>query len=120
MVKPISAVLGVAALSWGGVAGTGPSSRPLEALAAHRTAGVSPDARAPVAPPQAIVDQFCKPCHNDAQRAGNMSLASFEVAQASGNAELAEKMIRKLRAGMMPPAGVKRPDEAALTGLVEL
>ena len=49
-----------------------------------------------------------------------MSLESFEVAQADENSELAEKVIRKLRAGMMPPAGVQRPDESALASLATL
>ena len=120
MVKSISAVLGVAALSLGWAAGTGGAPRQLEPLAAQRTASVSSGAPVPVEAAQAIVDEVCERCHTDTLRSGNMSLESFEVANASENAELAEKMIRKLHAGMMPPAGVRRPDEAALTGLAEL
>jgi hypothetical protein len=46
-----------------------------------------------------------------------LSLASFDAADLSSDAETVEKMIRKLRAGMMPPAGARRPDEAALMQL---
>ena len=41
-----------------------------------------------------------------------MSLQAFDAANVLEHAELAEKMIRKLRAGMMPPAGARRPDAA--------
>jgi hypothetical protein len=56
-------------------------------------------------------------CHNDRAKTGGLTLASFDVAAAADNAAVAEKMIRKLRAGMMPPAGAKRPDEEAIGGL---
>jgi Protein of unknown function (DUF1592)/Protein of unknown function (DUF1588)/Protein of unknown function (DUF1585)/Protein of unknown function (DUF1595)/Protein of unknown function (DUF1587) len=51
---------------------------------------------------------------------GNMSLDAFDVAKPESDAELAEKMIRKLRAGMMPPPGVPRPEEADLDDLATL
>ena len=66
---------------------------------------------------QEIVDSTCRRCHNDRMRTGNLSLAAFEVAKAVEQAEVAERMVRKLRAGLMPPAGVRRPDESALIGL---
>ena len=52
-----------------------------------------------------------------ARRAGCRSSTSTWRRPAS-HADVAEKMIRKLRAGMMPPAGARRPDEAALAALV--
>ncbi|HWP36433.1 MAG TPA: DUF1592 domain-containing protein [Gemmatimonadales bacterium] len=57
----------------------------------------------------AVVQRICVICHNDRMLAGNLSLASFDVAKAPERAETAEKMIRKLRAGMMPPPGMPRP-----------
>ena len=65
----------------------------------------------------AMVKQYCVTCHNDRAKAGQMSLASFDAAQAAEHLELSEKMIRKLRAGMMPPAGARRPEEAQLKAL---
>ena len=101
--------LRVVALSLGLLAVAGPAAR-------AQSASVRPgDAAA-----QAIVDETCQRCHNDRTRYGNMSLESFEVALADESPELAEKMIRKLRAGMMPPAGVRRPDETALESLATL
>jgi hypothetical protein len=68
---------------------------------------------------QAVVDSTCQRCHNDRMRTGNLSLAGFDVARAVERAAVAERVVRKLRAGLMPPAGVRRPDESALTGLAD-
>jgi hypothetical protein len=57
----------------------------------------------------AVVQRVCVICHNDRLLTGNLSLAAFDVAKAPERAETAEKMIRKLRAGMMPPPGLPRP-----------
>jgi hypothetical protein len=46
-----------------------------------------------------------------------LSLAGFDLARAHERPDVAEKMIKKLRAGMMPPAGARRPDEPALSDL---
>ena len=68
---------------------------------------------------QAVIADACVRCHNDRAMRGNLSLASFEVADATANAAVAEKMIRKLRAGMMPPPGARRPPAESLAGLAE-
>ena len=65
----------------------------------------------------ALVKQYCTSCHSDKVKAGGLSLASFDAASVVDDAAVAEKMIRKLRAGMMPPAGVKRPDAATIAAL---
>jgi hypothetical protein len=66
---------------------------------------------------RAVVEESCQLCHNDTSLAGNMSLDAFDVSAPEAAAELAEKMVRKLRAGMMPPAGVIRPSEESLEAL---
>jgi cytochrome c553 len=65
----------------------------------------------------ALVKQYCTGCHSDRGKAGGLSLASFDAGAAVDHAAIVEKMIRKLRAGMMPPPGARRPDEAALRAL---
>jgi cytochrome c551/c552 len=67
----------------------------------------------------ALLRQYCTGCHNETLKTGGLSLASFDAAQAAEQTEVAEKIIRKLRAGMMPPPGVKRPDEARVAALAE-
>jgi hypothetical protein len=69
-----------------------------------------------------VVQRYCRTCHNDRMLTGNFSLEGFEVAKAASSpeeAERTEKMIRKLRANMMPPPGVRRPQAETLTALVE-
>jgi hypothetical protein len=57
-----------------------------------------------------VIKQYCSGCHNDTAKSGNLSLIGFDVATAPQHAETAERMVRKLRAGMMPPPGARRPD----------
>ena len=64
-----------------------------------------------------VIEEYCVRCHNDRRLQGNMSLERFDAADAPANAEQAERMVRKLRAGLMPPAGNRRPDEETLVGL---
>jgi len=66
-----------------------------------------------------VVQTYCQACHNDVMMTGNLSLAGFEVENAPNRPETAEKMIRKLRAGMMPPPGMPRPSPDTLLALVE-
>jgi hypothetical protein len=67
----------------------------------------------------ALIKQYCVTCHNDRARTGGLSLATFDPAAATEHAELTEKIIRKLRVGMMPPAGARRPEPGVLIGLAE-
>ncbi len=69
---------------------------------------------------RAVVEESCQLCHNDASLSGNLSFDAFDVSAPEKTAEIAEKMIRKLRAGMMPPAGVPRPSEEDLLALATL
>ena len=103
MLRVTGPALGALAVGLGLAAAAGPATH---------AQSVSPTEAA-----QAVVEGTCLRCHNDRARYGNMSLEGFEVAAADEHPALAEQMVRKLRAGMMPPAGVSRPDEAALTGL---
>ena len=67
----------------------------------------------------ALIKQYCVSCHNDRTKTGGLSLASYNPATAADQADVTEKMIRKLRVGMMPPAGARRPAPEVLTGLAE-
>ncbi|MDA0327932.1 MAG: DUF1592 domain-containing protein [Gemmatimonadetes bacterium] len=63
----------------------------------------------------AVVEEYCVRCHNERRLRGDMSLESFDVGAPEADAHLAEKIIHKLRAGMMPPADVRRPPEDTLS-----
>ena len=75
-----------------------------------------PDVAAAATKPSdhALVDQYCLTCHNDRAKTGNLSLTGLDVSQPGDQAEVWEKVIRKVRAGLMPPSGMPRPDRAAL------
>ncbi len=65
---------------------------------------------------RAVLDQYCVTCHNERQRAqGAVPFAfdPFDLADVGSDAEAWEKVVRKLRLGMMPPAGRPRPDARA-------
>ena len=67
-----------------------------------------------VAPSQdkSLVDQYCVTCHSERLKTGNLVLEKLDASHAadnSGTSETWEKVIRKVRAGMMPPAGAPRP-----------
>ena len=69
--------------------------------------------------PNDVIQGTCVRCHNDRRLSGNLSLVGFDIDEADQNAEIAERMIRKLRAGMMPPVGVRRPGGDTLQTVVE-
>jgi mono/diheme cytochrome c family protein len=64
--------------------------------------------------PRALVGQYCVYCHNDKLKSGGITLTQLDVTHPDQNAELAEKVIRKVRAGLMPPPGMPRPNAAAV------
>ena len=81
------------------------------------TVSLLPDA--PPRTPTEVIQQYCVRCHNERRLAGNLTLETFVVEGADARAETAEKMILKLRAGMMPPPGARRPAGDTLRTLVE-
>ncbi len=96
---------------------------PVRSHAAAQADGAPKPARAPVARPgpgdlNEVVDRFCVNCHNDNRRTGGLSLESFDLARVADHADVAERMIRKLQAGMMPPPPAKRPDAATYRALI--
>src|SRR5580700_9748451 len=67
--------------------------------------------------PQALLNQYCVTCHNTKLQTGGLAIDKLDLHRAGANAETWEKVARKLRAGMMPPAGAPRPDRHALDAL---
>jgi hypothetical protein len=78
-------------------------------------------AQAPVSPQQALVNQYCLTCHNDRLKTGGLTLTALNLdapAASDVSAEIGEKVIRKLRGGLMPPPGARRPDAHATAEFV--
>ena len=83
-----------------------------------RTSTATPAVPAMVAAEQTrLVTTYCATCHSERGKAGGLSLAGWDAMKAQENPAIVEKMIRKLRAGMMPPAGSRRPDAATIENL---
>jgi hypothetical protein len=123
MTRAICAIVGAGVLAFGTGAATHAERSAGQGASAPRLARshASP-AQAAVATPAAqtaLVKQYCSTCHSDRGKAGGLSLASFDASAATASPQATEKMIRKLRAGMMPPAGAKRPEDGVLIALAE-
>lgn len=71
-------------------------------------------AQKPAASERQFVTQYCQGCHNGRLKTGGLSLEQMDPGQVSQSPEAWEKVVRKLRAGMMPPSGAPRPDRAAI------
>ncbi len=101
-------VLAGAATSWG-AAENSPSLAAVRAWEPGATA-----AALVTAEHNATLRTYCMVCHNDRMQTGNLSLNGFDAADPATHADIAEKVISKLRLGMMPPPGARRPDEETL------
>ena len=57
----------------------------------------------------ALLDKYCTSCHNSSDFAGGLDLQGASAQTIADTPETGEKLIKRLRAGMMPPAGEARP-----------
>jgi Protein of unknown function (DUF1592)/Protein of unknown function (DUF1588)/Protein of unknown function (DUF1587)/Protein of unknown function (DUF1585)/Protein of unknown function (DUF1595)/Planctomycete cytochrome C len=64
-----------------------------------------------------VLGKYCVSCHSDKGRTGGLSLEHADLTDIPKGAETWEKVIRKVRAGMMPPPGMPRPERAQLDDL---
>ena len=64
-----------------------------------------------------VVEEYCLRCHSERRQVGGLVLEGFDIAEADERRPTVEKMIRKLRAGMMPPRGVRRPEVDVLSAM---
>ena len=72
-------------------------------------------------PSRTLFDEYCIACHSDRLRQGDLSLEGVDpgLPGSGTNAAVLEKVIRKLRAGLMPPPGRPRPDKARVNAFVD-
>jgi mono/diheme cytochrome c family protein len=86
--------------------------------------GARAQTQSPAATPAATVDyravlnQYCVSCHNERAKTAGLMLDKMDLADVRGDAEVWEKVVRKVRVGMMPPQGMPRPDAATQAALV--
>src|SRR5215475_11078369 len=60
----------------------------------------------------AVFNQYCVTCHNDRLKTAGLLLDHADYTNIPVNTDMWEKVVRKLRAGTMPPQGSRRPDRA--------
>src|SRR6266852_2501569 len=103
MLKRIVGVVGIASLGCSlALAAQAPATKPQGSTAAAQ---------------RAVVTRYFVTCHNEKVRTAGLLLDKADIENVPAGAELWEKVIRKLRTGSMPPAGLPRPDKAASDAL---
>ena len=65
---------------------------------------------------QAFVKRNCARCHNDRRKRGGLVLADLDLSRVGAHADVWEKVVVKMRAGLMPPSGARRPDPVSYDG----
>jgi len=136
MVKRLAAFGGLASLLWIGATRNetataqvgAPSGTAAQAVTAGQSqASLGQPAPGPSGGPaaqRAFVDRYCVGCHNQKGKAAGqeparkLTLDDLDTTRIADQAEVWERVVRKMRAGMMPPAGVRRPDRAAYDAFV--
>ncbi len=128
MPRPAAAVVGVVvglAVTAGALHGAGAGhdgARPQAGLAlaareaafnAQQTSGA-----APAVSPRAVLDRYCVTCHNERLLTGGLALDAANVDDVSEDPAVWEKVVRKLRIGLMPPSPRPRPDADTYASLV--
>ena len=73
----------------------------------------APGGNSPAATQRAFLKQYCAYCHNDQLKTGGMTLTKLDLEHVEKSEELAEKITRYVRVGMMPPPGMPRPKPEA-------
>jgi mono/diheme cytochrome c family protein len=120
-VGPLTAIVGVLSVVLGGA--SAPSNGRIAAAPRPTLVkAAGQPATAALASQQALVARYCVSCHSDRLKTGGLSLERLSLGSVGEHAPVWEKVVRKLRAGAMPPAGSPRParsDSDALAVAVE-
>jgi mono/diheme cytochrome c family protein len=103
------------------VAATGEPASPSARGSLQQSSAAAPDTSQS---PRALVDRYCVGCHGQKAKAAGqdsarkLTLDDVDMTQIAERADVWERVVRKLRAGMMPPAGVRRPDKATYENFI--
>ena len=92
-------------------AGSARAAGPARQSAGHPAAAAS----SPVRP---VVEQYCQVCHNQRLRTAGLMLDTADAEHVGADAQVWEKVVRRLRAGTMPPAGRPRPDQSTIDAVI--
>ena len=93
------------------------AAHPLHAAKPQPPSAAAPARTSSRAPHRALLDRYCVTCHNDRLKTAGLALDTLDLKRVGEFPEVWEKVVRKLRAGVMPPSGRPRPDQPAYDGL---
>jgi hypothetical protein len=89
----------------------------LAALALVAGVAVPTAQQPPAAPqPQPVLSQYCVTCHNQRLKTAGLMIDAMDFDHVAKDAAAWEKVVRKIRTGMMPPSGARRPERSVLDG----
>ncbi len=74
--------------------------------------GVAPSAWAGPDEARAFLADYCVTCHNGRAKVGGLALDGVSLTDIATSAPLLERVVKKVDARLMPPAGARRPAEA--------
>ena len=86
-------------------------------LGAQQSVAPAPASSSPT-PSRALLDTYCSGCHNQRTKTAGLALDTLDIANVAEHTEIWEEVVRKLRGGLMPPAGVRRPPQADVDAFV--
>src|SRR5262245_55290988 len=104
--------LGRAALFTLALSGYTVAAHPRVDTSSSQAASTPPETTSFATDARAMLDTYCVTCHNQRLKTAGLTLDSADVTSPHENPEIWERVIARLRAGSMPPAGRPRPDEA--------
>jgi mono/diheme cytochrome c family protein len=110
--RPILALTGCLIVAWA-------STGSLDAGRVQRAPAPAGAASGQVAAQRAVIARYCVSCHNERTNTAGLTLTPDDVANVGAHPDVWEKVVRKLRTRMMPPAGLPRPDEDTYVSLLE-
>ena len=64
------------------------------------------------------MDKYCVTCHNARAKTANLLLDQLDLNHLADHAEIGETVVRKVRAGLMPPTTMPRPTDAEMAGMI--
>lgn len=67
---------------------------------------------------RALIEEYCVACHNQKSSTAGISLQGLDYGNVASNADVWEKVLRKVRTGQMPPAKAPKPETAETTSFV--
>ena len=91
-----------------------PTPVPQQRPTARNTAGTAVQAAVPSPASRALINQYCVTCHNQRANTGGLALDTMDFDHVGKAPEIWEKVVRKIRTGLMPPSGARRPERSVL------